>query len=58
MEKPQTGIVVAIGGEEEVIQLKVGKVILLPIYTGTETKLEVFYYLIMEFDNILTIAKD
>jgi co-chaperonin GroES (HSP10) len=50
--------VVAIGGEEEVIQIKVGKVILLPIYTGTETKLEVFYYLIMEFDNILTIAKD
>ena len=57
-EKPQTGVVIAIGDEEEDIKVKVGQKILFPKYTGTEIKLEGVEHLIMDADDILAIIAD
>ncbi|MCD6475895.1 MAG: co-chaperone GroES [Anaerolineaceae bacterium] len=51
-EKPQTGVVVAVGGDEE-ITLKVDDVVIYAKYTGTEVKLEGEDYLIMEYGDVL-----
>lgn len=57
-EKPQTGLVVAIGDEEDDIPVKVGQKILFPKYTGTEIKLSGVEHLIMEAGDILAIILD
>jgi len=56
-EKPQTGLVVAIGeGTEEVsITVKVGDKVLFPKYTGTEIKLGSEEYIIMDFEKVLAV---
>ncbi len=51
-EKPQTGVVVAVGDDEE-ITLKVDDVVIYAKYTGTEVKLEGEDYLIMEYGDVL-----
>jgi chaperonin GroES len=51
-EKPQTGVVVAIGDAEE-IKLKVNDRVLFPKYTGTEFKLDGEEYLLMECSDVL-----
>jgi chaperonin GroES len=56
-EKPQTGIVIAIGDEEDDIKVSVGQKVLFPKYTGTEIKLEGVDHLIMDADDILAIIK-
>ncbi len=56
-EKPQTGIVVAIGDEEDEIPVEVGQKVLFPKYTGTEIKLDGVDHLIMEASEILAIVK-
>ncbi len=57
-EKPQTGVVVAIGDEDEDIKVQVGQKVLFPKYTGTEIKLDGVEHLIMEADDILAIVKE
>ena len=57
-EKPQTGLVVAIGDEEDEIPVKVGQRVLFPKYTGTEIKLDGVEHLIMEASDILAIVKE
>lgn len=57
-EKPQTGIVVAIGDEEDEIKVEVGQKVLFPKYTGTEIKLDGVDHLIMDADDILAIVKN
>ena len=57
-EKPQTGLVVAIGDEEDEIPVKVGQKVLFPKYTGTEIKLDGVEHLIMEAGDILAIVND
>ena len=57
-EKPQTGLVVAIGDEEDEIPVKVGQRVLFPKYTGTEIKLDGVDHLIMEAGDILAIVKE
>lgn len=57
-EKPQTGIVIAIGDEEDEIKVKVGQKVLFPKYTGTEIKLDGVEHLIMDADDILAIITD
>jgi chaperonin GroES len=53
-EKPQQGIIEAIGNEEEMISgLAVGDKVLFPKYTGTEIQLEGIDYLIMEEADVL-----
>jgi len=57
-EKPQTGVVIAIGEEDEDIKVQVGQKVLFPKYTGTEIKLDGVEHLIMDADDILAIVKD
>ncbi len=53
-EKPQRGVVEAIGDEEEMItDLAVGDKVIFPKYTGTEIKMDGVDYLIMEDSDIL-----
>ena len=57
-EKPQKGVVVAIGDEEEDIKVKVGQKVLFPKYTGTEIKIDGVDHLIMEADDILAVIEE
>lgn len=54
-EKPQTGLVMAIGDEEDGIKVQVGQQVLFPKYTGTEIKLDGVLHLIMDADDILAV---
>lgn len=51
-EKPQTGVVVAVGDDED-IKLKVNDQILFAKYTGTEFKMDGAEYLLMECSDVL-----
>ena len=51
-EKPQTGLVVAIGDDEE-IKLKVNDKVLFAKYTGTEFKMGGTDYLLLEANDVL-----
>ncbi len=51
-EKPQTGVVIAVGDDEE-IKLKVNDKVLFAKYTGSEFKFDGTEYLLMEADDIL-----
>ena len=54
-EKPQTGEVVAIGDDDELITVKIGDKVLFPKYTGTEINFEGESYLIMDFESLLAV---
>ena len=56
-EKPQTGLVVAIGEntEDVTITVKEGDKVLFPKYTGTEIKLASEDYIIMDFEKVLAV---
>jgi chaperonin GroES len=51
-EKPQTGLVVAVGEDEEV-KLKVNDKVLFAKYSGTEFKLDGTDYLLLESTDVL-----
>ena len=51
-EKPQTGLVEAVGDDEEV-KLKVNDKVLFAKYTGTEFKMEGIEYLLLESSDML-----
>ncbi len=51
-EKPQTGLVVAIGDDDE-IKLKVNDKVLFAKYTGSEFKFEGTEYLLLESNDVL-----
>jgi len=55
-EKPQTGLVVAVGDDEDV-PVKVNDKVLFPKYTGTEFKFDGEDYLLMEGSDILARIK-
>jgi chaperonin GroES len=54
-EKPQTGIVVAVGDDEEYITVEVGDKVLFPKYTGTEITYASEDYIIMDFEDLLAV---
>jgi len=56
-EKPQRGEVVAVGDDEEMINVTVGDKVLFPKYTGTEFKIEDEDYLVIESGDLLAIIK-
>jgi chaperonin GroES len=58
-EKPQTGVVVAVGegSEETPITVKVGDKVLFPKYTGTDIKLGGEEYIIMDFEKVLAVLQ-
>lgn len=51
-EKPQTGVVAAVG-DDEVIKLKVDDKILFAKYTGSEFKMDGVEYLLLECSDVL-----
>ena len=51
-EKPQTGLVVAVGDDEE-MKLKVNDKVLFTKYSGTEFKLDGSEYLLLESTDVL-----
>ena len=55
-EKPQTGLVVAVGEDEDIPE-KVNDKILFPKYTGTEFKFDSEDFLLMEGSDILAKIK-
>ena len=52
-EKPQRGEVVAIGDDEEMINVAVGDVVMFPKYTGTEFTIDDEDYLVLESADLL-----
>jgi len=57
-EKPQQGIIEAVGSEDEMnTDLKIGDRVLFPKYTGTEIKFEGETYLLMNEDDVLARIK-
>ena len=57
-EKPQQGIIKAVGNEEEMMtDLKIGDRVLFPKYTGTEIKYDGDTYLLMDEDSVLARIK-
>ena len=51
-EKPQTGLVIAVGDDEE-IKVKVDDKVLFAKYTGTEVKFNGVDYLLMDHSDLL-----
>jgi chaperonin GroES len=51
-EKPQTGLVVAVGDDEE-IKLKVNDKVLFAKYTGAEFKMDGTEYLLLEANDVM-----
>ncbi len=51
-EKPQTGLVVAVGDDED-IKLKVNDKVLFAKYTGTDFKMDGVDYLLLESSDVL-----
>lgn len=51
-EKPQTGLVVAVGDDPD-LKVKVDDKVLFAKYTGTEVKLDGVTYLVMESNDLL-----
>ena len=56
-EKPQRGEVVAIGDDEEMINVAVGDTVLFPKYTGTEFRIEDEDYLVIESGDLVAIVR-
>ena len=58
-EKPQQGLIEAVGDEEEMLSdLAVGDKVLFPKYSGTEIKADGVEYLIMEEADVLARISD
>ena len=58
-EKPQQGIVQAVGDKEEMItDLAVGDKVLFPKYSGTEIKIDGVTYLLMEEGDVLARLRE
>jgi chaperonin GroES len=57
-EKPQQGVVIAIGDDTESIKVAVGDRVLFPKYTGTEIRLDSVDHLIIESGDLLAVLRD
>ena len=58
-EKPQQGIVEAVGDEEEMTtDLAVGDRVIYPKYTGTEIKIDGVEYLILDESDVLARVRE
>ena len=58
-EKPQQGVIEAVGDEEEMVtNLAVGDKVIFPKYTGTEIRLEGVDYLIMDESDVLVRMRE
>ena len=57
-EKPQRGIVVAVGDDTDAIKVEVGDRVLFPKYTGTEIRMHDADHLIIESADLLAVLRD
>lgn len=57
-EKPQRGVVAAIGDDREMIKVEVGNRVLFPKYTGAEIRIEGDDFLIIEGTDLLAVLRD
>jgi chaperonin GroES len=57
-EKPQRGVVAAIGDDRDVIKVEVGDRVLFPKYTGAEIRIEGDDFLIIESTDLLAVLRD
>lgn len=57
-EKPQMGTVIALGSDEDMNKdIKKGDTVIFGKYAGTEVTFEEKKYLILNFDDVLTVVK-
>ncbi len=56
-EKTQTGVVVAVGDDKDVIKVKAGQKIMYDKYAGTSVKIEGTEHLIVKMADILAILE-
>ena len=57
-EKPQRGVVAAIGDDRDVIKVEVGNRVLFPKYTGAEIRIDGDDFLIIESTDLLAVLRD
>lgn len=55
-DKPQRGVVVAVGDDEEMLEVAVGERVLYPKYAGTELRLGGVDHLILEASDLLAVV--
>lgn len=55
-DKPQRGVVVAVGDDEDLVKVTVGERVLYPKYTGTELRLDGIDHLILEATDLLAVV--
>ncbi|MDR3170849.1 MAG: co-chaperone GroES [Treponema sp.] len=56
-EKTQTGLVVAIGDDQEVIKVKVGQKVMYDKYAGTQVKIDGVEHLILKMSDIIAVIE-
>ena len=56
-EKPQRGEFIAVGDDDELIQVEPGDVVLYPKYTGSEIALDGDEHLILEATDLLPVVR-
>jgi chaperonin GroES len=56
-EKTQTGLVVEIGNDTEVIKVKAGQKVMYDKYAGTQIKLDGVEYLILKMSDIIAVIE-
>lgn len=57
-EKPQRGLVVAVGDDEDVIKVKPGDRVLYPRYAGTEVRVGGLDHLVIDATELLAVLRD
>ncbi len=57
-EKPQRGIVVAIGDDEELIKVTPGDTVLYPRYSGTELRVGGEDHLVIDATDLVAVIRD
>ncbi len=55
-DKPQRGVVVAVGDDEDLLKVAVGDRVLYPKYSGTELRLDGADHLILEASDLLAVV--
>ena len=56
-EKTQTGVVVAIGDDKEVIKVSVGQKVMYDKYAGTQVKIDGEEHLILKMSDIIAVVE-
>ena len=57
-KKPQRGVVVAVGDDEEMVKVKPGDRVLYPRYSGTEVRVGGVDHLVIDATELLAVLRD